>query len=207
MGAWLGGCGKNRCCRGKVSGFQIGDLVYGDVWATNPKAGFHAEYIALNAENAWPVPSKVSAKRTGALLIDGATALRGLDDTLGLKKGEKIMVFGASGGLGHLAIQLAKRLGARVFAVASGQDGVAPALRLGAETAVDGHDNDIIDRARVFAPNGFDAGLVTVANEASEKALTAMAEGGRVAYPWINQRPPPKGPTNIRLLGYNGNID
>ena len=34
-----------------------------------------------------------------------------------------------------------------------------------------------------------------------------MLEGGRVAYPWVNQRPPPKAPSNVRLLGYNGNID
>ena len=142
MGTWLGRCGQIVAVGEKVTGFSKGDLVYGHVWGTNPKAGFYAEYTALNAEQAWPIPSTITAEQAGALLIDGGTALRGLDDTLNLKKGEKLMVFGASGGLGHLAVQLGKRLGARVFAIASGEDGVALARRLGAEAAVDGHGGE-----------------------------------------------------------------
>ena len=197
----------------KVSEFRIGDRVYGGVWATNPKAGFYADYTALKAEKAWLIPATVTTKQAGALLIDGATALTGLD-TLGLKQNEKLMIFGASGGMGHLAIQLAKRLGARVFAVASGEDGVEFALRLGAEAAVDGHQGDIAALAREFAPTGFDGALITISAqkpgqvEESEKALTAMREGGRVAYPWINNiRPAPRSPSNVRLLGYMGNTE
>jgi len=203
------GAGRVTAVGDKVSGFRNGDLVYGDIWSTTAptKRGFFAEYAALNVNNAWPIPSGVTTEQAGALLIDGATALRGLDDTLALKQDEKLMVFGASGGLGHLAIQLGGRLGARVFAIASGKDGVDLALRLGAEAAVDGHNENIVASAREFAPNGFDAALITVAGDASEKALTTMREGGRVAHPWVNQRPPPKAPSNVRLLGYNGNID
>jgi NADPH:quinone reductase len=203
------GAGKVIAVGDKVSGFRNGDLVYGDIWSTTAttKAGFYAEYAALKADLAWPIPSKVTTEQAGALLIDGATALRGLDDTLTLKQGEKLMVFGASGGLGHLAVQLGERLGAQVFGIASGKDGVDLALRLGAKAAVDGHSGNITTAAREFAPSGFDAALITVAGDASEKALMTMREGGRVAYPWVNQRPPPKAPSNVRLLGYNGNID
>ncbi len=201
------GAGEIVAVGERVSGFRNGDLVYGDIWATNPKMGFYAEYTALNSNSAWPIPSTVTTEQAGALLIDGATALRGLDDTLGLKQGENLMIFGASGGLGHLAIQLATRLGARVFAVASGEDGVALAQRLGAEVAVDGHAGNIGVSARQFAPHGFDAALITVPGEASEAALITMREGGRVAYPWVNQRPAPKAPSTVRLFGYNGNID
>ena len=203
------GAGKITAVGDKVSGFRNGDLVYGDIWSTTAptKTGFYAEYAALNADNAWPIPSTVTIEQAGALLIDGATALRGLEDALALKQDEKLMVFGASGGLGHLAVQLGVRLGARVFAVASGKDGVELALKLGAKTAVDGRSEDIVASAREFAPEGFDAALVTVAGDVTEKVLTTMREGGRVAYPWINQRPPPKAPSNVRLIGYNGNID
>ncbi len=134
------GAGKVVAVGEKVTGFRKGDLVYGHVWGTNPKAGFYAEYTALNADQACPIPSTIPIEQAGALLIDGGTALRGLGDNLALKQDEKLMVFGASGGMGHLAIQLGKRLGARVFAIASGEDGVALARRLGADVAVDGHN-------------------------------------------------------------------
>jgi len=201
------GAGRITAVGDKVKGFRDGDLVYGDIWRTNPKAGFFAEYAALNADHTWPIPSTMPTDQAGALLIDGGTALRGLDDTLALKQDEKLMIFGASGGMGHLAIQLGKRLGARVFAISSGKDGVALARRLGAEVAVDGHNEDIVASAREFAPNGFDAALVTVAGEGPEKALMLMREGGRVAYPWVNQRPAPKAPPTVRLFGYNENPD
>ena len=201
------GAGRITAVGDRVSGFRDGDLVYGDTWMTNPKAGFYAEYAALNTDHAWPIPSTMPTEQAGALLIDGGTALRGLDDTLGLKQDEKLMIIGASGGVGHLAIQLGRRFGARVFAISSGKDGVALARRLGAEVAVDGHDEDVVTSAREFAPDGFDAALVTVAGEAPEKALTLMREGGRVAYPWVNQRPAPKAPSTVRLFGYNANAD
>lgn len=203
------GAGKVVGIGEKVSEFQIGDLVYGDIWTPteSTKAGFYAEYAILNVDNAWPIPSNLTTEQAGPLLIDGATALRGLDDTLALKQDETLMIFGASGGLGHLAVQLGKKLGARVFAVASGEDGVSLALKLGAEAAEDGHNANIIAAAREFAPNGFDTALITVAGDSTEKALTTMRSGGRVAYPWINQRPPPKAPSNTSLSGYNASVD
>jgi NADPH:quinone reductase len=203
------GSGKVVAIGDNITGIRNGDLVYGDIWSrtATTKEGFYAEYAVLGADHAWPIPSNVTAEQAGALLIDGATALRGLEDALHLQRDETLMVFGASGGLGHLAIQLAKRLGARVFAVASGEDGVALALKLGADDAVDGRHGNVVASASDFAPSGIDAALVTVAGDAAEKALTTMRTGGRVAYPWVNQRPPPKAPSTAHLSGYNGNID
>jgi len=116
-------------------------------------------------------------------MIDGITALRGLDDTLGLKERESLLVLGAGGGVGHLAVQLAKRMGAAVLAVASGEDGVALARQLGADAVVNGRKDDIAAAAREFAPNGLDCALITAGGEATEKAITAVRDGGRVAYP------------------------
>ncbi len=190
-----------------VTDVREGDRVYGSVWATNPKAGFYAEFAALDADRTYKVPSALTTEQAGALFIDGGTALRGLDDALGVKAGEKLMIFGASGGLGHLAVQLGKRLGARVFAVASGEDGVSLALRLGADGAVDGRDGKVMASGREFAPDGFDAALVTVGGEESARALNLMRPGGRVAYPWVNQRAPPNAPPTVSLHGYNGAMD
>jgi NADPH:quinone reductase len=196
------GAGKVVAVGDKVSEFRNGDSVYGLNWGTNPKRGFFAEYTALDAEWASPIPSGLPTEQAGALIIDGATGLRGLDEILGLKPDEKLMVFGASGGIGHMAVQLAVRMGARVFAVASGEDGVTLARRLGAEEAVEGHHGDVLAAAREFAPDGFDAALITAGGEAADRALTAMRDGGRVAYP-NGLQPPPRARSTVRLLGYN----
>ena len=196
------GAGKVVAAGNKVSGFQKGDLVYGAIWATNPKRGFFAEYTALDEARASPIPSDLTTEEAGALMIDGMTASLELDEVLHLKPGEKLMVFGAGGGVGHLAVQLATRMGAHVFAVASGEDGVALALRLGAEGAVEGHHGDIVASAREFAPDGFDAALITAHGDAADRALTTMREGGRVTSPG-GPGPALKIPPIVRLLPYN----
>src|SRR5689334_20167606 len=108
----------------RVSGFKKGDRVYALALA-NPKGGFYAQYAAVKATDASPIPGKLTVEQAGVLPVDAITALCGLDDTLKLRPGESVLIFGAGGGIGHLAVQLAKRMGARVFAVASGDDGVA----------------------------------------------------------------------------------
>jgi NADPH:quinone reductase-like Zn-dependent oxidoreductase len=64
------------------------------------------------------IPGDLTMEQAAAMPSDALTALRGLEDVLRLKPDESVMIFGASGGIGHLAVQLAKRLGVRVFAVA-----------------------------------------------------------------------------------------
>ena len=196
------GAGRIVAVGDKVSGFKNGDLVYGHAWATNPKRGFFAEYTALDAAWASPIPSGMPTGQAGALMIDGMTAFLELDGVLELKPGEKLMVFGASGGVGHLAVQLATRMGARVFAIASGEDGVDLALRLGAEVAVEGRHGDIVSSARKFAPDGFEAALITSSGDAADRALTSMRDGGRVTSPG-GHGPALKVPSTVRLLSYN----
>jgi len=113
------------------------------------------------------------------------------------------LIFGASGGIGHLAVQFAKRMGAYVLAVASGDDGVAFVRGLGADKVVDGHKEDVLAAARQFAPNGLDAVLLTTGGEAAEKSLAAVRTGGRVAYP-NGVQPVPKERAGIKLQSYDG---
>ena len=119
-----------------------------------------AEYGAVNAENVGRAPQKLSVEELAVMPSDAMTGLQGLADMLKMKAAETVMIFGASGGIGHLAVQLAKRLGARVFAVASGDDGVALAKNFGADAVVNGRKEDVVDAARQFAPNGIDAALL-----------------------------------------------
>jgi NADPH:quinone reductase len=190
----------------RVKGFTPGDRVYA-FGLVNPKGGFYAEYAAVKAEDVSRIPGNLTTQQAGAMPVDAMTALRGLDDTLGLKPAESVMIFGASGGIGHLAAQLATRMGARVFAVASGSDGVALVKSLVADAVVvDGHKDDIAAAARQFAPNGLDAALITAGGPAADDALTAVRAGGRVAYP-NGVEPTPEPPFGIDAKSYDGMPD
>ena len=176
------GAGTVAAVGNRVKRFREGDRVYA-VSLMNPKGGFYAEYTAVKADNASLIPDNLTTEQAGVMPVDAITALRGLDDTLGIKPGESLMIFGASGGIGHLAVQLAKRMGARVLAIASGDDGVELVNRLGADAAIDGYKDDVAAAARDFASEGIDAALLTAGSDIADKALTALREGGRIAYP------------------------
>src|SRR5215468_9774451 len=188
------GAGTVAAVGSRVHRFKEGDHAYA-LALVNPKGGFYAEYAAVKADNVSPIPKKLSVEQAGVMPSDALTALRGLEEILTLPQGESLMVFGAGGGIGHLAIQLAKRIGARVFAVASGDDGVALAKRLGADAVANGRKDDVEAAARAFG--GFDAALVTAGGEATDRALRAMKKNGRVAYP-NGVEPVPNAPSGVK---------
>src|SRR5579864_7736280 len=172
----------------------------------SPKGGFYAEYTVIKADNAAMIPQALSTRDAGVLAVDGVTALDGLDKTLRLKAGESILILGASGGIGHLAVQLAKRMNARVLAVASGQDGVEFVKRLGADKVIDGHRDDILRAAHEFAPKGLDAALLTAGGKAAKQAIAALREGGRAAYP-NGVQDAPQARNGVKVMSYNGEPD
>ncbi|HEX5438239.1 MAG TPA: NADP-dependent oxidoreductase [Gemmatimonadaceae bacterium] len=188
----------------RVRNFKKGDRAYA-VAIPIPRAGFYAEYAAVKESDAAPVPDTLSVEQAGVMPVVAITALRGLDDMLKLKRGESVMIFGASGGIGHLAVQFAKHMGARVFAAASGDDGVALVKRLGADAVVDGHRDDVRAAARRFAPDGLDAALVTAGGEVTDRALEAVRDGGRVAYP-NGVEPEPKARPGIAIKSYESDV-
>jgi len=189
----------------KIRNLKQGDRVYG-INLMSPKGGFYAEYTVVKANNAAMIPQALSTRDAGVLAVDGVTALDGLDKTLKLKAGESILILGASGGIGHLAVQLAKRMKARVLAVASGQDGVDFVKRLGADKVIDGHRDDILKAAHEFAPKGLDAALLTAGGKAAEQALAALRDGGRAAHPnGVEDIPQPR--DGVKIMAYNGEPD
>ena len=185
-----------------VNRFKEGDRVYAGELA-NPKGGFYAQYVAIKADNVSRIPGHLSLEQAAVLPTDGLTALTGLAKVLGSKAGESLMVYGASGGIGHLALQLAKRLGAKVFAIASGDDGVQLVKKLGADSAVDGRSDNVLSAAKEFAPNGIDAALVTAGGERTNRALSAVRKGGRIAYPH-GVMPEPAAPDDVTIEAYDG---
>jgi NADPH:quinone reductase len=196
------GAGTVAAVGSRVRRLKVGDEVYSYNWE-NPKGGFYAEYVAVPADKVAPIPRRLDLRHAGAIPTTGLTALQGIDDALKMKKGETIIIHGASGGVGTLAIQFARLRGAGVFATASGKEGVELVLEMGADAAVAGKRVDIDDQARRFAPEGVDAVLALAGGDALAQCLNALRRGGRLAHP-NGVEPAPKKRRGMTLVRYDG---
>jgi NADPH:quinone reductase len=186
----------------RVRRLKIGDKVYAYSWA-NPKGGFYAEYVAVPSDKVAHVPAHLDLEHAGAIPTTGLTALQGIDDALALKRGDTIIIHGASGGVGTLAIQFAKLCGARVLATATGVDGLELVREMGADLAVDSRHEDVADAARRLAHDGVDAILALAGGDELERALEALRPGGRLAYP-NGVEPEPRKRRGMKFIPYNG---
>ncbi|HVP35268.1 MAG TPA: NADP-dependent oxidoreductase [Steroidobacteraceae bacterium] len=195
------GAGTVAALGSGVHGFKIGEAVYSYVW-NNAKGGFYAEYVAVPAKAVGHVPAGVPLKDAGAMAVSALTALQGIDDALHIKSGETLIIHGASGAVGSLALQFARLRGARVLATASGEDGGAFVKRLGAGAAVDGRHGDIRAAAHEFAAGGVDAVLALAGGDALESCIDALKPGGRVAFP-SGVRPVPRERTGLTVTKYD----
>jgi NADPH:quinone reductase len=195
------GAGTVVAVGSRVRRLRAGDRVYAYSY-DNPKGGFYAEYVAVAASKAAPVPEGLDPLEAGAVPCIGLTALQGVDDALGIEAGESVIIHGASGNVGMLAVQFAKLRGARVLATASGRDGQDFARRLGADAAVNGKRGDIAAAARRFAPGGIDAVLAFAGGKELTRCLDALRKGGRAAYP-NGVEPEPKKRKGIRIKAYD----
>jgi NADPH:quinone reductase len=195
------GSGTVAAVGAAVTTLHVGQAVYAYSWA-NPKGGFYAEFVVLAARRVAPIPKNLTMRQAGAIATTGLTALQGIDDALQVRKGQSLIIHGASGGVGTLALQLAKRRGARVLATASGADGLALVTRLGADLAVDSRIEDVALAARGFAPHGADALLALAPGPALEQLSASLRPGGRLAYP-SGVTPEPKPDDRIKIIRYD----
>ena len=164
-----------------VHGLQVGDRVYG---VARGPSGFYAQYVTTPAEDVSHIPQEVSIAEAGVLAASGLSALQGIDDVLQMKPGETLIVHGASGAVGTLAVQFAKLRGVRVLATVTDDAGAALVTRLGADGVVNGKTGDIAAAARRFAPDGIDGVLGLAGGDAFERCIDALRRDGRgrVAY-------------------------
>jgi NADPH:quinone reductase-like Zn-dependent oxidoreductase len=187
-------------------GRRVRRLAVGDrVWAydsANRKGGFYAGYVAVSAAHAGRVPRRLDLLQAGAGAVTGLTALQGIDDALKLRRGETVLVFGATGAVGTLAVQFAKRRGARVLATASGRAASALVRRLGADAVIDARRRDAVERLRTLAPEGLDAVLALAGGHELQKCVGVVRPGGRVAYP-NGVEPAPRTRARVRRVAYD----
>jgi NADPH:quinone reductase-like Zn-dependent oxidoreductase len=151
-----------------VTEFDVGDLVFGDIGA-----GAFAEYAVAKVGSIAPKPESVSFEAAAAVPLAGITALQGLRDVGGLKPGERVVINGASGGVGLLAVQLAKSLGAEVAAVCSTTK-VDMVSSLGADRVVDYRTSDFTEELR-----GYDLLFDNVGLRPWSETNRVLVEGGR----------------------------
>jgi NADPH:quinone reductase-like Zn-dependent oxidoreductase len=185
----------------RVRRFRINDRVWAYHYA-NPKGGFYAEYVTVDAAHVGHLPRRLDLLQAGAGATTGLTALQGIDDALRLRRGETVLIFGATGAVGTLAVQFAKRRGARVLATASGRNAAALLRKLGADGVFDARKDDAVERLRALAQGGIDAALALAGSEDLEQCLDLVRSGGRVAYP-NGVEPEPRRRRGVRLLAYN----
>ena len=187
----------------RVRNFSEGDRV----WAyefINPKGGFYAEFVAVNSKNVGLVPKRLNLLQAGAMTVTGLTALQGIDVHLRVKATDTVLVFGASGAVGSLAVQFAKRRGARVIGTARGKEAVELVRELGVDKVIDLTSDDAVEQLRGSAPNGIDAVLALAGGDSLQNVLRLLRSDGRVAYPnGVEPEPKSPGKTKLKLLPYD----
>ena len=141
--------------------------------------GAYAQYAVVPAQQCLPVPKGLSLTEAACLPETFFTVWHNVFDKAQLQAGEVFLVHGGTSGIGTTAIQIAKLLGARVFATAGSQDKCAACARLGAEVTINYRDQDFVDVLR--AQGGADVILDMVGGDYIERSFHAAARDGRIA--------------------------
>ena len=142
--------------------------------------GGYAEYAVADVRHVLPIPSGCDFVQAGALPETVFTVYANVFEHGRLQVGERLLVHGATSGIGVMAIQMAKAAGAQVIATARGADKAAAARALGADLAVDTSAEDF--GAAALAAGGVDVALDMVGAPYLEPTLRALNTGGRIVY-------------------------
>jgi NADPH:quinone reductase len=162
-----------------AGGFRVGDEVYGAACGVGGIRGSLAEYVTVDARLIALKPRNLSLRQAAAMPLVVITAWEGLVDRAGLRSGQRVLVQGGAGGVGHVAIQIAKARGAKVFATASNSN-KSLVERLGA-TAIDYRLLSVdayVDRHT--DGEGFDIVFDTVGGEVLDSSFIAVRRSGHV---------------------------
>lgn len=153
-----------------VTEFKEGDEVYAR--SDNGAGKCYAEYVALNPGTVALKPESLSHVEAAAIPLAALTPLIGMRDCAGLKAGDRILIIGASGGVGIFAVQIAKLMGAEVTAVCSTRN-IDLAKELGADRVIDYTQGEVLQ-----AGDDYDVIYDTVGAQTYESAKPALKEEG-----------------------------
>ena len=156
-----------------VTRFCVGDEVLGMPWFPR-EAGAYAEYVAAPSRHFVGKPHTLSFEEAAALPLAGLTAWQLVVDAISLQQGDDILIHGGAGGVGHLAVQIAKARGATVFATARAEQ--AEWLReLGADEVIDYRSERFEDRVA-----DLDAVIDFPGGDLGARSLEVLRPGGKL---------------------------
>ena len=164
-----------------VQGFQVGDEVYGCAGGLKGSDGALAQWMAADARLLAKKPRTLSMAASAALPLVSITAWDALFNKAKLTQGQKILIHGGVGGVGHVAVQLAKWRGAHVTATVISDEDFALARELGADEVINAK-TEMPDQyvQRLTQGRGFDVVFDTVGGPNLDRSLQAAARNGAV---------------------------
>jgi NADPH2:quinone reductase len=165
----------------EVTEFSVGDEVYACGGGFLAYPGALAEYMLVDASFVALKPKSLSMEEAAALPLVAITAWEGLVDKAKIQKGQKVLVHAATGGVGHIAIQLAKYFGADVYATASGIEKIKIAQELGATEGINYRESSVEEyKDKYTNGKGFDIVFDTIGKENLSKSFKAVKANGHV---------------------------
>jgi alcohol dehydrogenase len=156
-----------------VYGFKQDEEVYGQASVMRGGSGAFAEMALANEDSIAHKPKTLSHEEAAGLPLVGVSAWQALVETIGLSRGQKILIHGGAGGIGSIAIQLAKHLGAYVATTVSTNDKEF-VKELGANEAIDYKTQTFED----MLPHAYDAVFDTVGGETYTRSFNVLKKGG-----------------------------
>ncbi|MFJ3366904.1 zinc-dependent alcohol dehydrogenase family protein [Pseudomonas sp. NPDC086251] len=162
-----------------VTSFKVGDEVYGMTGGIRGLPGTLAEYAAVHADLLAPKPKNLSMREAAAVPLVFLTAWEGLVDRAGVRAGQRVLIQGGAGGVGHMAVQIARARGAQVFATASAEKrGIVESF---GATAIDYRKSTVEDYVVEHTNfTGFDVVYDTVGGQILDDSLIAARTYGHV---------------------------
>lgn len=162
-----------------VTAFKAGDEVFGLAGGVRGMPGSLAEFAAVDASLLAIKPNNLSMREAAALPLVFLTAWEGLVDRAGVKAGQKVLIQGGAGGVGHVAVQIARAVGAEVFATVS--DGKRHIVESYGATAIDYRTTTVDEYVKQHTGGaGFDLVYDTVGGETLDHSLVAARHYGHV---------------------------
>lgn len=165
-----------------VTKFKVGDEVYGFPGGFQNNPGCFAEYIVADVRSMALKPKKLDFRQAAALPLVCCTAWEALIDKALLKSGDYVLIHSATGGVGHVAIQIAKAKGAKVATTISNDEKAKIAKRLGADTIINYKQKTVEQYVKECCgdANGFDIVFDTVGGEHIDKCMFAVKDRGHL---------------------------